>query len=196
MSGASITALGFSLVMLTAAILVTIMVIRQVKLYNKQDRIKETLETFAKDDESWDYNYILQTVNGIYIDFNTAFNQKNMALIEDRISENFKKKYAKFFQPATHKIPNSTLPINRIVDISVISYENFKNNNLDIFSATVSYIKGSYYSNDMVFESEKVNVYATNIYHFIRKGNKWLLNDFEEDIMESDYRNENEFNEV
>jgi hypothetical protein len=196
MNTVSITAFVFISMILIVAVLITIMVFRQVKLYNKQDRIVETLETFAKDDEAWDYNYILRTVNDIYIDFNTAFNQKNMALIEDRISENFKKKYAKFFQSTTHNMPNNTLPLNRIVDLSIISYENFKNNNLDIFSATVSYIKDSYYLNLNRRHKEKAYVYGTNIYHFTRKGNSWLLDDFEEDIIESDYRNEIEFNEV
>ncbi|MFY8091708.1 MAG: TIM44-like domain-containing protein [Chitinophagaceae bacterium] len=159
-----------------AYILIAVAFYFMVRIRRKQ--AKKVIEESS--DPSWDIDYLKTLTEKIFFDFQDAWMKKDLTLIQSRVTYNF---YC-FQQPKINELVNkkqtNKLDLIFIHSIDIVSSKDYKNDNLDSFSAIIKGKMIDYIISDrsyeVIFGNSKKQEPFTDYYLFIRNNNTWLLN--------------------
>lgn len=159
-------------------ILIAIAFFFMIKLRRKQ--AKKVIEESSLTNPLWDIGYLSALTERIFFDFQDAWMKKDLTLIQSRVTYNFYCTQQPKINELIKKQQTNKLELIFIHSIDIVSSKDYKNDNLDSFSAIIKGKMIDYIISDKNFEviagnSEKQEPF-TDYYLFIKNNNSWLLN--------------------
>lgn len=159
-------------------ILIAIVFFFMIRIRRKQ--AKKVIEESSLTDPSWDIGYLSALTERIFFDFQDAWMKKDLSLIQSRVTYNFYCTQQPKVNELIKKQQTNKLELIFIHSIDIVSSKDYKNDNLDSFSAIIKGKMIDYIISDKTFEvvagnPEKQESF-TDYYLFTRNDNTWLLN--------------------
>ncbi len=155
-------------------------------LFFKSTRSNRIIGWAFKQDGIWDANKMREHAKSIFFKMQNAWMERDMNDVKDFVSTDLYEDYKQQLSDMRKQKRKNILEAITVLDVKIISSEDFNDNSKDSF---IAYIKGSMidYSKDemtgnVVENTEKKEATFKDNYHFIRSGNKWLLNYIDNDV--------------
>lgn len=161
-----------------------------VILIRKSSQAKKLTEEISRKDRLWNYRTMIARVEEVFFKVQKAWAERNQTLARDCMSDRIFEKHK--FQ-TDEMIANKTINILQrinLIDATIFSVADFKENSLDTFSVR---IKASMIDYEIDEETKtitsgdksKVGEFK-EIWTFIRISNKWVLDEIDQDVSITD----------
>jgi len=157
-----------------------------ILLIHKADRSKFIILWAAKEDRMWNMNKMKFISEAIFIKMQDAWMNRNIEKMKDHISKDLYEDYKEKLAVMKRNKEKNILEYIDVEEVKIISCEDFHDNSKDSF---IAYIKGtildytiSEETNTVIKNTDKKQENFTDTYHFIRNGNKWILNYIDNDV--------------
>jgi predicted lipid-binding transport protein (Tim44 family) len=167
-------------------ILVVYSSIISIMLFSKRKKANKSLKQFQRQDSIWNHPTMTSRIEEIFFEVHKAWTERDQNIAKESLTQNMfleqKRKTDKLIKSGRKNVLES---IN-LVEASIISVTDFKDNSKDIFS---SHIKGKMINYIIDDKTEKV-ISGDNkhykpfeeIWHFKREGNKWVLSEIDQKV--------------
>jgi len=187
--GILMTILAFIL----APFLLVYAVIVSIMLERKRNKAKHLLKQLESEDPLWNHRRMSARIEETFLKVQKAWTERDQNLAKDCMSERI---YIKHKMQTDEMLVNGRKNVLAKVNLKeamIISVSDYKDDSKDSFSA---HIKGSMIDYDiddktsavLSGDNSKIESFK-EIWHFIRAGNKWVLDEIDQDVTIGDIRN-------
>ncbi len=164
--------------------------IRNKKIKDKKLESTQIIEQAAAEDPFWNEAKMEQLTKDMFNSMQTAWMERDLSSVKHQISADLYHDYSiKLAVMQSNKEKNILEDIN-IKEVSIISSEDYKDNTKDAFVAFITGNILDYTINETtgkVIKNKKKDAETfSDTYHFIRQGNKWILNNINNKVSLSD----------
>ena len=163
-----------------------------VMLERKRNKAKRLLKQLELEDPLWNHRRMKARIEEIFLKVQKAWMERNQDLAKDCMSDRI---YTKHKMQTDEMLANgrkNVLAKINLKEVMIISVADYDDDTKDSFSA---HIKGSMIDYDVddktgnVLSGDKTKIESfKEIWHFIRKGNKWVLDEIDQDVTMGDIR--------
>lgn len=158
----------------------------------KRNKVLKLSRQLEKEDRIWNYRYMISQVESIFFKVQGAWMKRDQNISKEFMSERIYNKHKAQTDLMIKEGRTNILSKMNIKEIMIFSIEDYKNDDLDTFSA---FIQGSMIDYDI---DDKTHAILTGsdteienfkeIWTFIRDGNKWLLDEIDQNVTLGDIR--------
>jgi len=172
--------LGFVL----APFLLIYSVIVSFLLYKKKKKASRLLDKIEITDPIWNHRNMRARIEKIFFEVQNAWSERNQDLAKESMSSRIYHKHKTQTDQMIKNGKKNQLESINLIEASIISVADFKDDSKDAFSA---HIKGKMI--DYIIDEKTQEVIKgdntkyesfTEIWHFIREGNKWVLDEIDQ----------------
>ena len=162
--------------------------IRKQKVIKKNEDSEQIIAQAA--DPMWDEGKMIALTKDVFFKMQQAWMDRNLDSVKKLISTELYDKYT--LQLDFMKTNHEKKIMEKIVvrDVRIVSIEDYKDNVKDVF---VGYVEGAMkdYTIDeqtgtMIANKKKQKLAFSDTYHFIRKADKWILNNIKNNVTTGD----------
>ncbi len=149
-------------------VLIIVSILLACIVFYKEYRAKKILSSAVRKDPIWDLNELKIGARSVFYRVHNALVNQDPLSMKDYSTEGFYKLFSK--KIATLKGKESSPADNaNIEETRIVCCQDYLNNEKDKY---VAYIKGN-------FTDDSTILNFSEMYHFVRVGNDWLLNDID-----------------
>ena len=166
--------------------------IMTVMMEQKRNKVKRLTQYLEKEDRIWHYRYMISQVETIFFKVQEAWMKRDQNIAKDFMSERIYNKHKEQTDLMINEGRTNLLSKMNIKEIMIFSIEDYKDNDLDTFSA---FIQGSMIDYDIddkthaiLSGSDKEIESFKEIWTFIRRKNKWVLDEIDQHVTIGDIK--------
>ncbi|MDD2797013.1 MAG: TIM44-like domain-containing protein [Bacteroidales bacterium] len=185
--GASAGEHGLSLMIYGYAILTLFLVLgiyyigKVYSAYRKASKTEKILDVISKADSFWDVGEMKSHTFDLYHKMQTAWTKRDLDPVKSELTPELIVNLQNLLDDMKAKNEINMLYFVYIDEVKIIGCEDYLDNNRDSFTALITGTVQDYIINEVTQKlitnvNKKLEEY-NETYHFIRKDNKWLLNE-------------------
>jgi hypothetical protein len=155
-------------------------------LERKRNKAKHLIQKLETEDAIWNHRKMMARIDEVFLKVQIAWTERNQDLAKDYMSDRIYAKHKIQTDEMLKKGRKNVLDKINLEEAMIISVADYKDDASDSFSA---HIKGSMIDYDIDENTNKVlSGYIseiesfTEIWHFIRDGNIWVLDEINQNI--------------
>ena len=152
----------------------------------KSDRSKKLIAASEAADAFWNYDEMIALTNDVYLKMQAAWMAREIDLVKDIITESLYVDYRSRLDYLKQKHEINYVEGIEIKQVSIVGEEDHKDNEKDTYTA---YVKGrmldytaSDETNEIIENKDLEKSDFSDLYHFTRHENKWLLNKIDNNV--------------
>jgi predicted lipid-binding transport protein (Tim44 family) len=158
----------------------------------KRNKVKKLTRQLEKEDKMWNYRYMTSQVEKIFFKVQEAWMKRDQNISKDLMSERIFNKHKMQTDLMVEEGRINVLSKINIKEITIFSIEDYKNDEFDTFSA---FIIGSMIDYDIDEKTQNILNGSDSeidnfkeIWTFIRRGNKWVLDEIDQNVTIGDIK--------
>lgn len=161
-------------------------------LNKKNKKAKQLLQQIAQEDPMWNHRRMKARIEEIYFKVQSAWMERNQDLAKDCMSDRIYLKHKLQTDEMLRNGRKNILAKVNLKDATIFSVSDFQNDDLDTFAAHISGSMIDYEVDDVTGtilsgDSSKIESF-TEIWHFIRQNNQWVLDEIDQNASMGDIR--------
>lgn len=152
-------------------------------LFSKRRKARKRIKDFERYDSKWNQEFIKSRIETIFFKLQQSITERDLTLVKDYLTEKMLKKQTDLIQHLINKKKINKLESIKLVESTIISVVDFKDDNKDIFSCHINGKMINYFVDE---KTQKI-ISGDNshykpfeeLWHFKRKDNNWLLDEID-----------------
>jgi predicted lipid-binding transport protein (Tim44 family) len=155
-------------------------------VYRKNKRARQLISQLNSQDTIWNYDQMIDFAQDVFIKMQNAWMERNMELVKDIVTERLYKDYQKKLDWQKVKHEQNIIEDVEIKRTEIIGVEDHAGKDNDRFTI---YIKGKLVDYTISDKTGKIYTNKTkgktgfvDLYYFLRREEKWLLDRIENDV--------------
>lgn len=157
-----------------------------IMIYYKRKKAKKRIADFERYDNTWNQELIKSRVETIFFKLQQSITERDLTLVKNYLTEKMYKKQAEIIQYLIIKKKINKLESVKLVESTIISVTDFKDDNKDIFTCHLNGKMINYFVDEKTQKiiSGDSSHYKTfeELWYFTRQGNNWLLDDIDSKV--------------